>query len=164
MSSENEQTRDVYAHYGLAMHLAQILEHGIVNALIVLKLPDREKYTRDDVDEFMEGRFAKTLGTLLKHLKSEVALPEDLEATLAAALTRRNVLAHRCFRERATEFVTQSGRARMLHELQGDQQLFERADQQLVGTVKPYRVKHGVTDSQYEAEYTRMCERLGVAP
>ena len=101
MGYDDEQTRDVYAHYGLAMYLAQTLEHGIVNALVILRLPEKDKYTRQDIDEFMEGRFQKTLGALLKHLKSEVELPSDLEPTLTEALNRRNYLAHHYFRGKA---------------------------------------------------------------
>lgn len=112
----------------------------------------------------MEGRFQKTLGALLKHLKSEVALPPDLEATLTEALNRRNFLAHHYFREKATEFVARNGRDQMLQELQIDQQLFERADQQLENALKPFRMKQGVTDSVYEAEYKRVCQQLGIAP
>jgi hypothetical protein len=164
MDYDDEQTRDVYAHYGLAMYLAQTLEHGIVNALVILRLPEKDKYTRQDIDEFMEGRFQKTLGALLKHLKSEVALPPDLESTLTEALNRRNYLAHHYFREKAESFVTRSGRAQMLQELQADQQLFERADEQLEKALTPFRAKHGVTDSVYEAEYKRMCQQLGIAP
>ena len=164
MDYDDEQTRDVYAHYGLAMYLAQTLEHGIVNALVILRLPEKDKYTRQDIDEFMEGRFQKTLGALLKYLKSEVALPPDLESTLTEALNRRNYLAHHYFREQAESFVTRSGRAQMHQELQVDQQLFERADEKLEKALTPFRVKHGVTDSVYEAEYKRMCQQLGIAP
>jgi hypothetical protein len=164
MDSDDEQTRDVYAHFGLAMYLAQILEHGIVNALVILRLPEKDKYTRQDIDEFMEGRFQKSLGALLKHLKSEVALPQDLESTLTEALTRRNYLAHHYFREKAESFVTRSGRAQMLEQLHVDQQLFERADEELEKALAPYRVKHGITDSVYEAEYKRMCQQFRIAP
>ena len=146
------------------MYLAQTLEHGIVNALVILRLPEKDKYTRQDIDEFMEGRFQKTLGALLKYLKSEVALPPDLESTLTEALNRRNYLAHHYFREQAESFVTRSGRAQMHQELQVDQQLFERANEKLEKALTPFRVKHGVTDGVYEAEYKRMCQQLGIAP
>lgn len=164
MDYDDEQTRDVYAHYGVAMYYAQTLEHGIVNALVILRLLEKDRYTRQNIDDFMEGRFEKTLGALLKHLKSEIALPTDLESTLTEALNRRNYLAHHYFRENARSFVTQNGRAQMLQELQIDQQLFERADEQLGKALTPIRVKHGVTDSVYEAEYARMCQELGIPP
>jgi hypothetical protein len=164
MDYDNEQTRDVYAHYGLAMYLAQTLEHGIVNALVILRLPEKEKYTRQDIDEFMEGRFQKTLGALLKHLKSEISFPPDLESVLTDALNRRNSLAHHYFRVRAEKFVTRNGRTQMLHELQSDQQLFGKADEQLAKAMKPLRLSHGVPDSVVEAEYKRMYQKLGISP
>ena len=164
MDFDSEQTRDVYAHYGLAMYLAQCLEHGIVNALVILRLPEKERYTRQDIDEFMEGKFQKTLGTLIKHLKLEVTPPPDLELLLTEALNRRNFLAHHYFREKAEKFVTRDGRSNMPHEIQNDQQLFENADDELSKVMAPFRVTHGITDSVYEAEYKHMCQKLGISP
>lgn len=161
---DEEQTKEVYAHYGLAMYLAQCLEHGIVNALVILRLPEKEKYTRQDIDEFMDGKFQKTLGTLIKHLKSEITPLPDLEPLLTEALNRRNFLAHHYFRERAEKFVTRDGRSNMLHEIRSDQQLFENADNVLSKVMVPFRVPHGLTDSVYETEYKRMCQKLGIAP
>ena len=43
LDEESSQIKDVYAHYGLAMYLAQYLEHGIVNALLYTKLIPQEK-------------------------------------------------------------------------------------------------------------------------
>lgn len=120
MDYDEEQTRDLYAHYGLAIYLAQILEHGIVNALVILRLPEKNKYNRQEIDEFMAGRFEKTFGALIKHLRSEAALSQNLELHLFQALNRRNCLAHNYFREKAEQFVTGSGRDEMLHELQND--------------------------------------------
>ena len=164
MDYDEEQTRDVYAHYGLAMYLAQILEHGIVNSLVILRLPKKDKYTCQDIDEFMAGRFEKTLGALIKQLRSEAALSHNLEPYLVQALNRRNCLAHNYFREKAKKFVTRNGRDEMLQELQNDQQLFESADEQLSEAVRSIRVKHGVTDSVYEEEYNRICVELGISP
>lgn len=164
MDYDDEQTRDVYAHYGLAMYLAQTLEHAIVNAMVILRLPEKEKYTRQDIDEFMEGSFQKTLGALLKQLKAEISFPPDLESVLVEALNRRNYLAHHYFRERAETIVTRNGRTLMLHELQSDQRLFEKADEQLAKAMKSLRLTHGATDSAYEAEYKAMCQRLGISP
>ncbi|MGH9962234.1 MAG: hypothetical protein ACREBC_34780, partial [Pyrinomonadaceae bacterium] len=94
MDFDDEQISDVYADYGLAMYLAQILEHGIVTSLVILRLPEKEKYTRQDIDEFMEGKFQKTLGALIRHLKFEATLHPGLESLLTVALNRRNYLAH----------------------------------------------------------------------
>jgi hypothetical protein len=38
MEDEGEHIKEVFAHFGLALYLAQCLEHGIVNALSQLDL------------------------------------------------------------------------------------------------------------------------------
>jgi hypothetical protein len=164
MDYDDSQTRDVYAHFGLAMFLAQGLEHAIVNSLVILRLPLRGQLTRADIDSLMEKNFRKPLGEILRALRSEVELPADLEATLTEALKVRNHLAHHYFRERANQFVSRSGRDQMLQELQVHQRLFEAADDQLGIALKPLRTKYGLTDEVYEAEFNRMCAELDIAP
>ena len=102
----DDLVRDVYAHFGLAMYLAQVLEHGIVNAMIAAKLPFRQTVTRQDIDAFMERQFKKPLGKLLQELTRHITVRGDLERVLTEALAMRNRLAHHYFRERAGDFVT----------------------------------------------------------
>ena len=46
MDAADEETREVYARYGLAMYFAQVVEHAIVNLMIALRLPQREALTK----------------------------------------------------------------------------------------------------------------------
>jgi hypothetical protein len=34
---QGDQIRDTYAHFGLAMYMAQVLEHGLVNAMVIAR-------------------------------------------------------------------------------------------------------------------------------
>jgi len=44
---EDEHVKEVYARFGLAVYYAQVLEHGLVNALVVLDLiPNRRHLAR----------------------------------------------------------------------------------------------------------------------
>jgi hypothetical protein len=45
MDAADEETREVYARYGLAMYFAQVVEHAIVNLMIALRLPERGALT-----------------------------------------------------------------------------------------------------------------------
>src|SRR5690554_5485570 len=88
----SEQTRDVYAHFGLAMYLAQCLEHGIANALVFADLiPKRAKHPSSreqwhgDFDAFMESKFQATLGRLVGQLREVASLDSQLEETLRQA-------------------------------------------------------------------------------
>lgn len=39
---EDEHVKEVYARFGLAVYFAQVLEHGLVNALVILFLLPRK--------------------------------------------------------------------------------------------------------------------------
>jgi hypothetical protein len=150
---ESEHCKEIYARFGLAMYEAQVLEHGIVNALVVVDLiPERRHLARSraewekEFDEFMGRHFKQTMGHLLRGLGSFSKLPPDLEDILIRALARRNWLAHEFFRDRATEFMTPRGRDQMLAELDECAALFRSADEALVKVLEPIRTKQGVTN------------------
>ena len=160
--TEDDHVRDTYAYYGLAMYAAQVLEHGLVNAMVAARLPERRTITRGEIDNFMDRQFEKTLGQLLRELERYVTVPADLSARLSEALSKRNWLAHDCFRERATTFITQAGRDSMIREFQAVQHLFECADHQLSELVRPIREKHGVTNEAIAAEYDALQQNAGL--
>jgi hypothetical protein len=109
---------DTYAHFGLAIFKAQALEHGVVNAMVVARMPDRDRINRRDIDAFMDRQFEQTLGQLLRELKKYTSVPDDLSQILAGALSTRNWLAHDYFRDRAADFVTDAGCHGLIAELQ----------------------------------------------
>jgi hypothetical protein len=148
--------RETYANFGLAIFKAQVLEHGIVNAMVVARMPNRDRIGRRDIDAFMDRQFENTLGQLLRELKNYAAVPNDLSQVLAEALSTRNWLAHDYFRERAQDFVTDSGCHRMMAELEAAQQTFDRADQQLDELVRPIRDRFGVTDAAIASEVRKL--------
>lgn len=149
----SEHSKTVYAHFGLAMFLAQVLEHGLVNALVFVELlptragnPVPRKQWEAEFESFFERNFETTLGKMIRNLKAATTIPSDLETVLTAALTKRNFLAHNYFRERDTAFITEEGREKMIEELQEAQALFSEADNKLTEATKTAREKFGFTD------------------
>lgn len=134
MTNRDDLVRDTYAHFGLAMCKAQVLEHGI------------------EIDTFIDQQFENTLGQLVRELKKYVAVPADLSEVLSEALVKRNWLAHDYFREHATDFVTEIGCSRMISELEAVQRFFDDAGQTLGAIVRSIRERFGVTDEAIAAE------------
>jgi hypothetical protein len=164
MVDENEQSKDLYAHFGLAMYMAQVFEYGVIGALVALRLPQKEKYSRENIDAFIEGRYEKTLGALLKHLRAEMKVSDELEPILEKALKRRNYLAHHYFRERSEPLQTIDGRNDMIVELLADVSLFQEADGLLTEAIQPIRDKHGVSRERGEEIWAEYCAKLGIVP
>ena len=165
--------KETYAHFGLAQYLAQVLEHGIVNALVYLELIPSKVHTKQErtreewvqhFDDFMVKNFDATLGRLMKRLREHDVVTGELEASLAPALRARNWLAHGYFRDRASEFITEAGRDTMMAELQEFQNLFEKSDELLEAALKPTRLKYGFTDEKLDeavAEALQQAKRFG---
>lgn len=161
----NDQVKTVYAHFGLAMYLAQVLEHGLVNTLMFLDLlpsragkPVPRKQWEAEFDSFMQRHFETTLGRMIRALQDVAPVPPQLEAVLTEALKKRNFLAHHYFRERAEQFMSYEGREEMISELKHAQTLFEAADAKLTEVCKPVREEYGFTDerlSEFFAEYLK---------
>lgn len=156
---ESEHVKEVYARFGLAIYWAQVLEYGLVNALVILDLiPSRRHLvgSRDKweitVDAFMDQHFEETMGRLMKNLRAVSAVPSGLEDLLRDALKRRNWLAHGFFRDRATEFLNPAGRDQMLREVDDCRACFKTADDRLDEVVNPLRKKAGITDEMLERE------------
>lgn len=143
LDDANAQISDVYAHYGLAMYLAQCLEHGIVLALVYAKLLPQVRSEAKTVgkfsvaeferrfDIFMDDHFDLTMGGLISRLRTSSKLAATFDEDLSKARELRNFFAHGYFRERAEEFISSIGRHSMLTELQEAQRVFERVDEEL---------------------------------
>lgn len=161
----DEHVKTVYAQFGLALYLAQVLEHGLANALMCAELlprragkPVPRKEWEVKFDAFMDQQFEQTLGRLVRGLRNATSVPTELEGLLTNALKTRNFLTHHFFRERAEAFMSCDGREAMIHELERAQGLFELADEKLTEVAKPLREKYGLSDERlkpFEEEYLK---------
>ncbi len=152
----DDEAKDVYAHFGLAMYLAQVLEHAIVNAMMVARMPERDRVTRGAIDVFVDAQFEKTLGAMMHELRRWVAVPADLEDRLRTALKTRNALAHGYFRKRATAWYEQGGMARMVTELEEAEQLFMSVTEALDSLMAPLCQRFGITQDKLDAEFAQL--------
>lgn len=159
---EGEHIKEVYARFGLAVYYAQVLEHGLANALLILDLiPNRRHLaiSREqwgaDVDAFMDQNFAATMGRLVRELRRVTDVPPDVEAQLKKALEDRNWLVHSYFRDRSDEFMSYRGRERMLQEIDEFRNRLVAADRRLEEITAPVRQRAGITDELLEREYRR---------
>ncbi len=158
-----EEVKEVYARFGLAFYHAQVLEHSIVNALLILDLIPTRRHNVSSQDEwesiveaFMGHHFEATMGRMIQNLRSVTEVPSDLEVRLRDALRRRNWLAHDFFRERAVELTTSAGRDQMISEVDECRACFEASDERLEEIVTPVRNKVGITDQLLEQKLQEM--------
>ncbi len=146
------QFKEMCAYYGAAMHMAQVLEHGIVNALFYLDfLPRKGEWTDAEYEEFFEESFSKTFGRLVHSLKKITVVPADLESLIHRSNKRRNHLAHTFFRE-SMDMLYAGGFDEIVPALNDDIELFSETDKRLTALLEPLWLKAGWTMERIEAE------------
>jgi len=107
---------EVYAHYGLAMGMAQIVEQHLATVIAFLNVP--EPYDRTMFVEIIENANRKTMGQLKDALKASGA-PVIGITHLERVVKTRNLLAHQYFvdADRSVKMTTESGRSQLNEEL-----------------------------------------------
>ncbi len=155
---EQAQIREVFSRFGLAMYQSQVLEHGLVNALMVIQLLptasdhlDRMAW-EEALDEFYDEKFSKTFGNLMRYIEVSGRLPEDLLLQLREAKNDRDHLAHRFFREHVSDFTTTEGRRRMIAKCEQIIACFQSIDQRIEELISPIREEFGISEDIIESE------------
>ena len=153
---ESEHVKEVFAHFGLAMYRAQCLERQLAMILASKYGPDPTRISRTEFDNTLEGLFSETLGQMVSKIKKLSALSEDEAERLKKALEKRNWLAHRYFWERATEFMSEFGRASMISELQDATCLFVALDESFTNKTFEWGEPYGITQQSVDKEMDRL--------
>ena len=156
MGSDEEQIKEVYARYGVALYHAQCIERSIAMLLASAYGPGPTKITKSQYDDLLGSHFQKTLGSLLNNLRKSASFPPEFDERLSETLRRRNWLTHHYFWDRAADFISQTGRRRMLSELEDATALFTSIDEVLEGICNEWGQKHGATPERMQEQLSRL--------
>lgn len=157
MDSEDEEVRDVYAYYGLALYWASCLEQSIFQHLLffdhfpraVASYKNADKWERE-FDEFEAKEMKQTMGKLVWRLKEAGQPTKEVETSLDQALKARNWLVHSFFPDRAVQFTLSDGRAEMISELQGLRDQFMVCANAIDELSQPVLERYGFTEEVQE--------------
>lgn len=112
---------DVYQKFGFASEAAQLLETELGTILWVSGAIKKNLFEKQDPDvatELYNSMNRKTLGQLLKGVKSTDISVAHLEELLSKALKERNRLAHSFYRQHNFRKNSEEGRQVMLDDLE----------------------------------------------
>lgn len=156
--------REVFAHFGRAIYMANCLERSIAGALLHvewranLKAPMTRRSFQESGAAFFATVESMPMGRLIGRLKAQRDLQADLRAALDECNSARNVLVHHYFWSRAGEFALDAGQRKMINECDDFCSLFERADQSIMDYIRPYVERHGISEGTLEAERARIIQ------
>lgn len=155
---DEDETKAVYAYYGLASYAAQVFERGVIFLTVVSRIYGKERYkSQEEFEDAFTVQEKNTLGKLFKILKTRVEIDEALTTRMTDAISKRNWLIHGYFYDRAYEFTVSKGRELMIDELIIMRDEFFALDTVITERfVNPISIKAGVTDESLEKYTERM--------
>ena len=153
--------KTTFAHFGLACYQASVLEHEIVNVLALNRLVTARRNAEQLISDPWDDKFKRTMGVLVEQLGAYAQCDPELAADLVQAVQLRNDLAHRFWRERAEDFCSEAGRARMIAYLIAARKQFEDVDERLTASMGAAALKQGnVTPQTMDPSYHDMLGRV----
>ncbi|HVW10946.1 MAG TPA: hypothetical protein VHC90_20305 [Bryobacteraceae bacterium] len=161
-SPSSEDLQEVYARFGLAYYMAEVLHRGLCNLYCAFQLPPNGPVLNSRVEEHLRVAFEMTLGQLLRHMKP-VLVPELFDQ-LGIALRRRNFIAHHFWYERVHLMARVSGIEAMIAELSEDTELFRELDGKIQTIIAPYHERSGLTPEIIAAELDAIRSGMSEGP
>lgn len=155
---EGEHHKEVYAYFGRAVYHAQVLENGLINALVSLDfMPNNAGHFTtktdwsDKYNTFFDQHAALTMGNLIRALRKVASIPGDLEAELKKSLEIRKFLVHHYFLEKIMLFTTGQGRKQMIDDFNHYADVFISVDRKLDSIIEPINARYGLTPEKVGA-------------
>jgi hypothetical protein len=107
--------KEFFAALGFALFQAQALEDVLVSLFASSNLSPAK--SGEMIRALMDTRYKQTLGRLVRDASEELELSADLEEKLAAAVEKRNWVAHRFFREFGMASLSEEAQGRAVGKL-----------------------------------------------
>ncbi|HED54470.1 MAG TPA: hypothetical protein ENJ00_09775 [Phycisphaerales bacterium] len=112
-----DDPKELWAFFGLASYYAQVLEQGLVNLVVAIRVMDSNAMKAGTIEDLFNKESWNTFGQLLKNAKRLVDISDELSVELEEALGKRNYLAHRFFVGHDVDIRSEHGRRGMIEEL-----------------------------------------------
>jgi hypothetical protein len=151
--SEDDQAKEIFAHFGLAAYNSQCLERGLAILLTTVYRDQKHQITQKQYDDLLSSNFRKTLGALVSDLRRKTYVAPTLLTDLEETLELRNQIIHRFFWDHAVDFTQLEGRSRMLTQLQQATSKFDQMNSKLNEIVMDWANKYGI-DEEFLLLYT----------
>jgi hypothetical protein len=156
----DDKTKEVYAHFGLAVFLAQSIEQQAINMIAICRQANDKLNTQVLVDTLWDNYHfgSRTLGKLIYEILQLYQLTEEDAVELKEVLKLRNYIAHDYFRFNAELFYSDSGQKRMIRDFIEFRDKAKKLDSRLIFYTNTYMAKIGLTDEMVSKIYNQTRE------
>ncbi|MEC0173361.1 hypothetical protein P4H83_00585 [Paenibacillus favisporus] len=143
-----QQSKELFAYFGLAVYYSQALEQQLTNLLMLMKLSKGEVPSEEELTELYRRKLSSSLGQLVNEIRHHFPFTEEETLLLKEVWKQRNYIVHDYFKERIKETFTPDGRARMIRELTAFRDQAQELEQKLQRYTNELYVKLGLENDQ----------------
>ena len=158
----DDLVREMYARFGLAYYHSEVLHRGLCIILAMSDLPRKDLITRPRVEERLAHAFFLTLGDVITELAGKI--PAEYSTRLDQVREKRNFLAHHFWLDRAHLMFRTDQVLKLIDELDGYTDLFNRLDEETSRWFRGRRHELGLTDEILQDSLTRILSGEGEEP
>ncbi|MEQ8478236.1 hypothetical protein [Fulvivirga sp.] len=142
--------KEIFAFYGRAMYLAQCLEKGIMNVLLINQF--EKGITKTRYEELLQEKSGLTLGQLKREVENLGIFTEAELEEINMFHKQRDFLAHSYWWERTVEFYDPKLQPKLLKELDEFKVKFEELDIVITSKTSDFIIKSGINMDEIMSE------------
>jgi putative protein kinase ArgK-like GTPase of G3E family len=150
--NDDEKHKLVYAHFGLAVYQAQVLEEAFSIMLWTNRIFKKQAESKEEINEIIDAieNSKKTMGNFLNEVKQNYGLTVEHLAILEDVLNRRNFIVHKFFKIEINKFYSNTGKKEMIKYLCDFIDDAVAIDSELDQYYAAFKLKLGFTDERIE--------------
>jgi len=154
--NEDEHSKELYAYFGLAVFHAQVLEHQLVNMIVLMKYLQKEVISSNEIEQLYSRKLSNTMGQLINEIKRIFWLKDDEVKQLKKVLKKRNFIVHDYFKDQIALAYSKDGRDSMIIELKDFIEQAKIIDNKLERFTDDMSSEVGITKEMVIAQLAQM--------
>lgn len=147
---DSEKAKEIYARFGLCVYFFQVLEHQLINMLLIKARAEKLDMSSKDYDDIFYSYSDKTMGKLIEKLVELYEIPDTIRECLWNVHKKRNYYVHHYFKDHSEYFYTEDKQIKMLQEIMSTTDEVSNLDASLEAFTQPLMDKINVNETFFK--------------
>lgn len=148
--NDSEKAKEIYARFGLCVYAFQVLEHQLMNMLLIKAKSEKIDMTSKEYDDIFYSYSDKTLGKLIEKVVQLYDIPDIKRQKLWNIHQKRNYYVHHYFKDHSEYFFSETKQIKMLEEIISTTDEVSNLDASLEALTQPLMDKINVNETFFK--------------
>ena len=153
---DSEKAKEIYARFGLCVYTFQVLEHQLMNMLLIKAKSEKIDMSSKEYDDIFYSYSDKTMGKLIEKVVQLYDIPDIKRQELWNIHQKRNYYAHHYFKDHSAHFFSEKKQIKMLEEIITTTEETMFFDTFLENLTQPIMDKMNINQEYFDYWYKQM--------